>query len=72
MNDLIHFAMERACLLFDGRGTDKVFNSACFSQAFALVSGVNTPLDGWTVRAMMVGRTDVESLSGGAHWRMKD
>lgn len=70
MNDLIHFAMERACVIFGGN--DGVFNSACFSTAFEKISGVNRLLDGWTVRAMMVGRTDVKVMSGGSHWQIRE
>lgn len=68
VNDLVHFAMERASVIFGG--TDKVFNSACFSKAFQQISGVKRVMDGWTVQAMFVGRTDVKPLSGGAHWEV--
>lgn len=64
MNDLIHFAMERACVLFGG--DDDTFNSACFSAAFVEISGVKRVLDGWTVQAMFVGRTDIKVLPGGS------
>lgn len=71
MNDLIHFAMERACVIFGDRG-DGVFNSACFSKAFSRISGVRAVIDGWIVRAMFVGRDDVTPMPGGSHWRLKD
>lgn len=68
MNDLLHFAMIRATQIFGGN--DGVFSSASFSQAIKKVTGVKHLLDGQFVRAMMVGRTDVELLSGGCHYRV--
>lgn len=68
--DVVRLAMNRACELFGGR--DGVFNSACFSQAFIRIAGVETNIDGRIVEAMLCGRQDVEQLSGGAHWRLID
>lgn len=66
--DLIRLAMNRACELFGGN--DGVFNGACFSQAFIRMAGVESNLDGRVVEAMLCGRSDVEQLSGGAHYRL--
>lgn len=60
MNDLIRLAMERACALFGG--SDGVFSNAAFSKAFARLAGVQGPIDGMIVRAMLTGRTDVRVL----------
>lgn len=67
-NDLIRLAMEQAAQNFGGDSL--IFNSAGFAVAFARLAGVNGALDGKYVRAMLTGRSDVEVLSGGAHYRL--
>ena len=71
MNDLISLAIRQAIELFGPRG-DGVFNAAGFSTAFIRLAGVTDSLDGKVVRAMLCGRSDVEVLLGGAHFRLRE
>ena len=68
MNDMMSFAMYRACIYFGG--SDKTFNLAGLSKAITKIAGVKTQIDGRILRALLVGRNDVEMLSGGCHYRM--
>jgi hypothetical protein len=55
-------------------GNDGVFNSAGFASAMAELAGLVTHvnlMDGKLVEAILTGRSDVEALSGGAHWRYR-
>lgn len=66
--DYIRFAAECAASAFGG---DKgIFNSAWFGREFAKIAGYTTPLDGSLVKAMLLGRSDIQQLPGGAHWRL--
>lgn len=69
MNDMLNYAMHRACGLFGGR-SDGVFNAACLSHAIVKITGRNQLLDGEIIRFILAGRPDVEVLSGGAHFQM--
>jgi len=68
MNDMLHYAMEKAVVLFGNQG-DNIFTSACLSEAITKLAGVNGVIDGHIIRCLMVGRTDVEVL-GDAHFRL--
>jgi NAD(P)-dependent dehydrogenase (short-subunit alcohol dehydrogenase family) len=68
MNDVIRLAAERAVESFGG--SDGVFNAAGFSQAFIAMSPTSEQIDGYVVRLMLAGRSDVEPLKGGAHFRL--
>jgi hypothetical protein len=67
--DLVYLAMLNAVRAFGDQG-DKIFNGACFSHAFCKLAGVEGPLDGHIVRAILCGRQDAEILSGGSHYRL--
>ena len=69
MNDMLHFAMLRACIIFGNQG-DNLFNNVSLAQALSSISGVDAVLDGSLVKALLVGRDDVEVLSGGCHFRV--
>jgi hypothetical protein len=66
VNDLVALAIHRACEKF---GSRDVFNGACFSHAFCAIAGIRGPIDGYLVRAILTGRTDVVPMEGGAHYR---
>lgn len=66
--DAVHEAMLRAAKKYGG--TDGAFNSACFSEALLELAGVKQPIDGKVVAAILLGRSDVEVLSGRAHYRV--
>lgn len=68
MFDLVHMTMRHAVALFGGR--DRIFNGACFAQAFRQTSGVDALLDGRQVMAILCGRRDVEILGGGSHYKL--
>lgn len=67
--DLVYFAMLNAVRDFGDKG-DKIFNGAGFSHAFCKLAGVEGPMDGHIVRAILCGRQDTEILSGGSHYRL--
>ena len=67
--DLISWVMVRAVDKFGGR-SDGTFNGACFSAAWNEITGLSGGLDGRAVAAMLHGRNDVETLSGGSHYRL--
>jgi hypothetical protein len=71
MGDLTSWVMVRATDKFGGP-RDGMFNAACFSAAWCEITGLRNSLDGRAVAAMLHGRSDVEALSGGAHYRLKD
>jgi hypothetical protein len=54
-----------------GGETDGVFNAAGFSSVVAEVCGTKTVLDGKVVRALLVGRKDVEMMPDGSYFKMK-
>ena len=64
--DLISWMMVRAS---DKFGSKDTFNAACFSGAWKEVTGLQTGLDGRAVRAILHGREDVLTLSGGSHFQ---
>ena len=66
--DAVHDTMLRAAEKYGG--TDGTFNSACFSEALLDLAGVKQPIDGKVVAAILLGRSDVEVLSGRAHYRV--
>lgn len=68
MNDMLHFAMHRACIIFGGG--DQTFNLAGLSGALTTIAGITGALDGRSLRALLVGRPDVDVLSGGSHYRL--
>ena len=70
MNDGLHFAMSRACRKFGG-ADDGIFNLAGLSAAIVEISGLKACIDGEILRALLVGRDDVEEMSGGSHYRLK-
>ena len=65
--DAVSLAMKIACERFGG--SDGVFNGAGFSGAIRTLSGLNFDLDGFIVATILCGRTDVEVLKGGSHYR---
>jgi hypothetical protein len=67
-NDFVRRACEDAVTSFGGQ--DGIFNSAGFGVAFRKLAGVTQTLDGKYVRAILLGRKDVDLLSGGAHFRL--
>jgi len=67
MNDLVNFAMERACEIFSS--DDKTFNNSSFSKALQEIGGLQSVIDGRIVRMILLGRNDVEMLPGGCHYR---
>jgi len=69
MSDLIAFAMKQAARDFGG--DDGVFNAAGFSDAFTRLSRTKSPLDGRVVEVMLWGRPDVDQLSGGSHYKLR-
>jgi hypothetical protein len=69
MNDLISYVIEKAIEAFGGK-KDGTFNAACFAIALRDVSGVKQILDGKLVSAILVGRPDIERLTGGCHFHL--
>ena len=68
MNDTVRLAMEQAALHFGGEGT---FNACGFSRALVRIAGLSgVQLDGQLVRVILHGRTDVEQMSGGSHYKI--
>ena len=65
--ETVQRAMSQAAERFGG--TDGTFNAANFAHAMIEISGVHQTLDGGMVAAILEGRSDVERLSGGAHYR---
>jgi hypothetical protein len=59
--------MQMACEQFSN--TDAIFNGANFSNAFRQIAGATCNLDGHVVAAILSGRSDVEVLKGGSHYR---
>lgn len=67
--DIVHAAIEDAVKQFGDRG-DGLFTSAGFGSAFRCRCGMKTGIDGEYVRGILSGRSDVQFLSGGDHFRM--
>jgi hypothetical protein len=67
-SESVVLAMRMAAESFGG--DDGVFNGAGFSQAMRQLSGVTCTLDGYVVATILDGRSDVEVLKGGSHYRM--
>ena len=59
MNAMLHYAMEKAVILFGDKG-DNIFTSACLSEAITKLAGVNGVIDGHIIRCLLVGRRDAE------------
>jgi len=70
MNDMIHYIAVRAIQRFGTEGEKNVFNGTCFSQAITDVTGVKAETDGRVVRALLTGRSDIEIMSGGSHYKL--
>ena len=75
-NDLLHFAMIRAAQIFNGDNHQSqinglVFNLACLSKILQEFAGLKDCIDGCLLRILLVGRTDVDILSGGSHYRLR-
>lgn len=68
-NDMIRLAMRRAARRFGG--SDGVFNAAGFGLTLAGMAGLRGGVDGDLVAAILCGRSDVEPLRGGAHYRLR-
>lgn len=66
-NDNVSLAMQMAANSFGGK--DGVFNGANFSNAMRKLAGVNCNFDGHVVATILEGRSDVEVLKGGSHYR---
>jgi hypothetical protein len=65
-NDLLHFAMIRAAQKFNG----DTYQS-CLSIVLQEFTGIKDCIDGCLLRVLLVGRTDVEVLSGGSHYKLR-
>jgi hypothetical protein len=66
---IIKFMAWLACKKFGDRG-DGIFNSACFAHVVRELYGL--PLfDGYVVSMILAGRAGIESLQGGAHWKLR-
>lgn len=68
VNDLIHHAMENAAGAFGG--DDGVFNLSGLSLELNRLAGLEGGMNGRLVRVLLVGRSDVTPLSGGAHFKL--
>lgn len=66
-NDSVSLAMQMAANSFGGK--DGVFNGASFSNAMRQLAGVTCNLDGYVVATILEGRSDVQVLKGGSHYR---
>jgi hypothetical protein len=66
-NDFVALAMQMACEQFSVSGD--TFNGANFSNTFRQLAGVTCNLDGHVVATILSGRSDVEVLKGGSHYR---
>lgn len=66
--DVVRVAMRRAVESFGGK--DKVFNGAGFGVQLMKLANLQGSIDGNLVEAILCGRTDVEQLSGGSHYRL--
>lgn len=72
MNDMLHYAMHRACRKFDGKGS-RMFNLAGLSAAICEIVGLSSAvIDGEILKALLIGREEVEEMSGGSHYRLKE
>ncbi len=67
-NDLIHLVCEQAADAYGG--TDGQFSAANFSVALKRI-GLSR-MDGRLVRLVLCGRSDVEYLGGGCHYRLRE
>lgn len=66
-NDNVSLAVQMAANSFGGK--DGVFNAANFSNAIRQLAGVGCTLDGHVIATILGGRSDVEVLEGGSHYR---
>ncbi len=69
MNDAVQLACRHAMHSFGGP-SDGLFNAAGFGKALMRIAGCSGGIDGNVVRAILCGRSDVEVMSGGAHFRL--
>jgi hypothetical protein len=67
MSDVILLAAMQACEKF---GSADKFNGACFSYCLSRIAGSDGTIDGRVVRAILCGRSDIEILEGGSHFRL--
>ena len=75
-NDLLHYAMIRAARKFNGDTVQSqrnglVFNLACLSNVLQEFIGIKGCIDGNLLQVLLVGRTDVDILSGGSHYQLR-
>lgn len=68
MNDLLHYAMREAVRLYGDRG-DNLFTGAALSTVLSRITGSKACVDGRLIAALLVGRCDVQPLTGGSHYR---
>lgn len=66
--DVVNLAMRRAAESYGG--DRKVFNSAGFGLQLMRLAGLSGGIDGNLVEVILCGRSDVEQLSGGSHFRL--
>lgn len=69
MNDMIHYAMQRAVKTFGDKG-DNIFSNACLSSELCKITNISGVIDGEIIKAITAGRPDVEPLSGGSHFKL--
>lgn len=68
-NDCVRLAIHEAVRTF-GNDSDKTFNLAGLSAALCRLADVPGIIDGSVCRVILTGRTDVEPLRGGSHYRL--
>ena len=75
-NDMLHYLCRHATRRFNGdiyySGTESVFNLACLAEVINTISGIKNSIDGELLRMLLVGRSDVEAMPGGSHYRLKE
>lgn len=69
MNDLIRLAIDMACISYDANSDDGFFTSAGFAKAIRKLSETDGLMDGKVVRIVLTGRTDIELMKGGSHYK---
>ena len=69
MNDLVNFAIRDAIRNYDGK--DNIFTLATLSVEICRLASLNqTVIDGRILAVILTGRSDVERLKGGSHYRL--
>ena len=72
MNDMLNFAMERACRIYGDENDGGVFTLSTLSEAICKIAGIKGVIDGDILRVILIGRDDIERLKGGCHYRLKE